>query len=390
MTIATQTDAEMESDKHDRSTPQWLLDLFPGFINEWRDHVYADSAYARLKGGMKLEVDKRSWHVDASVSHRRGRLGLGVRYVPHYRITAGAVLGMHDLFMSLCSRGDFFADVPGADGDLATSPHPQRFRDYNLFRGEGGLPIVHNEPSDEVRYALALYLMTAAFHWLIHHEESHFLAGHLLYLEEMHARHAVNEVEMFVGDAKLSADIRALESHADERATLTVARIYGTLPNRLDHPVKEMRTPAQGVRLALVAVGSVLMLFEANRAGPSVSHPMPLTRLLDAFGVVFTTLGQREESIYGPDCADWIDDSTMQWVMDRVLDDLHATSRLLRLSGSVADTVRPLFEGGAAVNRHTEELGEIKQRLSQMRPTLSACQEQVVARTLPGAPLDKW
>jgi hypothetical protein len=374
----------------ERSTPQWLLGLFPGFVADWRDNVYAEPEFALLRQGMRLEIDESSWHVDASVSHRRGRLGIGVRYLPHYRVTAGAILGMHDLFMSLCSRRDFYSEVPGANEGPLTHPHHKRFRDYTELRRGGGPPIVHTLPSDETRYMLALLMMTAAFHWLLYHEESHFLAGHLLFAEQVHAQESVNEVEDGSQCEEHAADLRALESHADERAHLQVVRAYATMPNILEHPVEERRTPAEGVRLAVVTIGSVLMLFEANRTGRPANHPMPLTRLLDAFGVVFTTLAQREASIYGPDCNEWIDDATMQWVMDRAMEDLQAAATLLGLSGKVSDALRPLFEAGVASSGYTEQLLAVKKRLARMRPVLAEFQERIVRRTLPEARIDKW
>lgn len=377
------------SAERNRIAPLALLGMFPGFAQEWRDHSYADPAFARLRKGMRLDIETNSWNVNATVMLRRRALGLGRRVLPHYRITAGTVLALHDLFTTLCSRPDFFPDVPGATVASAIDPHPARFRDYSRIARSDELPLVLQEPTDDTRYALALYLMTAGFHWLLFHEESHFLAGHLLYLEQMHAQTAVTEVDAEPLPEEHAADRRCLESHADERANLQLVRTYATLPNLLDHPVEAMRSAAEGVRIAIVAAGSVLLLFEANRAGRSATHPLPMTRLLDSFGVIYTTLAQREQTIHGPGCEDWIDDATMQAIMDRSIVDLQAAAGLLRLSGSVADLVRPLFTTGAA-SQHTEELLTLKARLNSLRPMLAEHQQTIARRTLPGARLDNW
>jgi hypothetical protein len=379
----------VSDDEIKRSTPQWLLASFPGFISEWRDHVYSEPEFARLKQGMRLKVNESAWRVEASVSHRRGRLGLGVRLLPHYRVTAGAILGMHDLFMSLCSRPDFFAELPGANEEPATHPHHKRFRDYSELRGDGESPAVHAQPADETRYLLALLLMTAGFHWLVYHEESHFLAGHLLYVEQMHAQESISEVEVCLEDSEKAADLRALELHADERAHIQIVRTYANGPNVLLHPVEEMRTPADGVRVAIVAIGCVLLLFEANRAGPGESHPMPMTRLLGAFGLVFTTLARRDPAVYGRDCNEWIHDAMMQRVMDQAIIDLQAAAKLLGLPGDVGDIVRPLFEVGLPGSVYIDELRAVNARLTQMRPALSMFREHI-GRALPRARLDNW
>lgn len=115
-----------------------------------------------------------------------------------------------------------------------------------------------------------------------------------------------------------------------------------------------------------------------------------MTRLLDAFGVVLTSLLRRDPTIYGPDCGDWIDDATMQWIMDQAVGDLQAAAKLLGLNDDVGNILRPLFEVGLPASRYVDELREVKARLGRMRSALVAFQARVVSRTLPRARLDNW
>lgn len=369
--------------------PQHWVSLFRGFVDEWRDSIYSDPPFARVRKQMRLDVLETAWHVDASVAHRTWFLGFGDRCVPHYKITVGAIIGFYDLFMTLCCRADFFPDVAGATAGGQDQPHPSRYKDYAFLLESGRIPLAHRVPDDPVRHALGLYLMTAAFHWLLYHEESHFLAGHLMFMQRMHAQADIAEAPRAAADPERAADLRALESHADERAHLQTVRIYANEPGLWSHPAESLQSPAQGVRVALVALGSVLLLFHANRPGGDSSHPLPMTRLLDAYGVVFTTLAQKEPSLYGPDTT-WIDETSMQALMDQTLGDLHAAAQLLRFKGSVAALLKPLFEPQAASNDHVLELRSVKERLARLRPDLAECQSRVVERSLRGAALDKW
>jgi len=369
--------------------PQHWFALFRGFVDEWRDSIYDGPAFDRLRKQMRLDVLETAWHVNASVGHRSWFLEFGDRCVPHYKITAGAIVGFYDLFMTLCTRPDFFPDVGGAPEGGQEQPHPSRYRDYAFLRESKRLPLAHRVPDDPVRHALALYLMTAAFHWLLYHEESHFMAGHLMFMQRMHAQSDIAEAPGDATDLERAADLRALESHADERAALQTVRIYANEPGLWSHPAETLRTPAQGARVALVALGSVLLLFQANRAAGDGHHPLPMTRLLDAYGVVFTTLAQKEPSLYGADTS-WIDETSMQTLMDQTLGDLQAVARLLRFKGSLAALLKPLFEPQAASNEHVLELRAVKARLAQLRPNLAECQSRVVQRSLRGAALDKW
>lgn len=369
--------------------PQHWVALFRGFADEWRDSIYSDPPFERLRKQMQIDVLKTAWHVDASVTHRTWFLAFGDRCVPHYKITAGAIVGFYDLFMSLCARPDFFPDVAGAPEGGQEQPHPSRYKDYTFLLESRRLPLAHRVPDDPVRHALGLYLMTAAFHWLLYHEESHFVAGHLMFMQRMHAQADIAEAPRAATDPEQGADLRALESHADERAHLQTVRIYANEPGLGSHPAETLRSPAQGVRVALVALGSVLLLFHANRPSGDGHHPLPMTRLLDAYGVVFTTLAQKEPSLYGPDTS-WINETSMQALMDQTLGDLQVTAQLLRFKGSVAALLKPLFEPQAASNEHVLELRSVKERLAQLRPDLAECQARVVQRSLRGAALDKW
>jgi hypothetical protein len=369
--------------------PQHWISMFRGFAEEWRDSIYSDPPFERVRKQMRLEVLEKVWHVDASVAHRTWFLAFGDRCVPHYKITAGAIIGFYDLFMTLCARSDFFPDVAGAPAESSKQPHPSRYKNYAFLLESARLPLAHRVPEDPVRHALGLYLMTAAFHWLLYHEESHFMAGHLIFMRQMHAQPDISEAANAATDPRQTADLRALESHADERAHLQTVRIYASEPGRWWHPAETLRSQAEGVRVALVALGSVLLLFNANRPSGNSSHPLPLTRLLDAYGVVFTTLAQKEPSLYGPDTS-WIDETSMQALMDQTLGDLQVAAQLLRFKGSVAALLRPLFESQAASNKHVIELRSVKERLAQLRPDLAEAQARVVKRSLRGAALDNW
>jgi hypothetical protein len=378
----------MINDRDHRNKVEYWIDLFEGFVAEWQQYVYVEDGFRNLRKNMRIDVRRKAWKVEASVSYQPKFLGVGVRLFPRYIFSAGAILALHDLFMTLCSNPDFFPEVPGGQAEKLLQPHAMRYRDYTFLKSSPSQNLVHCMPEDDVRHALALYLMTAALHWLIYHEESHYLAGHLSFREQMHAKDNITEAELPVDEGEL-ADIRALESHADERATLQVARTYSGEPGVYSHPVETFRIPFQGLRVALVAIGCVLLLFHASESGDGTKHPLPMTRLLDAYGVTYMALMQKEPTLFGQDTS-WIDENGMQWLMNSTIADLQVAARLLGFEDSIAELIKPLFEPNAQSNNNVAELIDIHRHLKKIRPKLDECRTQLANHAWPGVDIDQW
>jgi hypothetical protein len=370
--------------------PNHWITLFEGFAAEWVESIYSDPADLPLKNGTRIEVNRDNWRVNAWITHRSAWPNLLRRQWPHYKITAGAVVAFYDLFMTACCEPDFFPEVIPLETQSPRQLQSGRFRDYAFLASDANSTIVHRRPEDARRHNLALYLMTAAFHWLLYHEESHYLAGHLLLVEREYGASDIGETQTEEIEADTYESLRALESHADERANLQTVRIYANEPGLSFHPIEELRTAGEGVRIALVALGAVLLLFQANEPEPlRRKHPWSLTRLLDAFGAVFNTLRTREASIYGPPTA-WIQEAVVREIFNQAIRDLQSVARLLGIRESLFNVINPLFQPGKPTTPYTQELLTLKRRLAALRPGLERCRQTLFKGALRGKAADQW
>jgi hypothetical protein len=366
------------------------MDSFEEFADEWRQFVYQDPEWARVREHTRIVVERKTWKVRASASYRELIPGFGYRLFPVYRFSAGAIVGLYDLFMTLCADIRFFSHIPGGEADThTTSVHAARYHDYSFLRRTTTFPLAHRTPVDESRHDLALYLMTAGFHWILYHEESHYLGGHLAFQMQMHAREAIEEVALDDSNLEEREDIRALESHADERAHIQVFRIYGTDPGVHSHPIELCRESKEGLRLSIVAIGCVLLLFHANEQSVRGKHPASLTRLLDAFTLLFTLLERRDPVICEHDTSWLTADATRELFSDATRD-LTIAAQLLGLDRSVVEILAAVFDSAVDRSEYLRELEAVKKRLASIRERLDDCQRKLAGHAWPDATIDQW
>jgi hypothetical protein len=183
------------------------------------------------------------------------------------------------------------------NNDLEISPRA-RFYDYAAtFRQDTGRGTALSRfytviPLNSERKALAQLLLRLGLLWVILHEESHHILGHVRYFREAqgmtaqeYALHEVAEHEMPAG-ANLS---KVAEWQADRSATRGVMDVV-MRPSVVNELPGSFASPPWLLRLALVAIGCVITLFDRARliaraqgagADPG-SHPSERTRLLAA------------------------------------------------------------------------------------------------------------
>lgn len=369
------------------------LRLFDGFAAEWLEYSYSARVHRPLQQNTIVAIDRSAWDPNAFARFRTRAAGMITTRFPEYRVNAGLILAIRDLFMSCCLDPEFYPGVElpfsGTSRDLHSSPGG-RFRDYGFL-----LQLRSNEeiqefldqtpPTTSRRYQLALLLMNAAYHWVLYHEESHYLGGHLAYCEILGARAELSEAMSRLPAPSLHAiDQRALELHADERAHASVARTYVAASALRWNPIESERNRTGMLRSVIIAIGAVQLLFALTQA--SCDHPDPLARLLDSVGLLVHLILTKQIS---PELES-LSPEEIAYTFDRAIKDLQIVARVLRVEADLERMIAGWFAKSQSPDPIGSELIEINERLRELRPLLTALRQETLLGIVPIQSIDSW
>jgi hypothetical protein len=224
----------------------------------------------------------------------------------------GAVIGLYELFHSMLAHKQFARDI-GDPGRLSVDFSELRRKIVFLKDGGGGSSNFYwgvIASADPMRRSYANALFFCALDFILHHELSHILLGHLDYLR---GRGTTELIERRVHDQRLwTTEIsQACEVDADLMATavcLDRLRKFHSLRPRSEPPadwISVLQDTAIAYRVWYTAISMLLIVFgvggEGIVDGSNGSHPHPYLRdclILDRGLSSVREVGQASESSY--------------------------------------------------------------------------------------------
>ena len=300
-------------------------------VSEYRDKIegWKVTLATNIKNEYRVTnrvMISQSLTVNASISTSNNLLSRLLKTPPTIHINLGLILSVEDALGFVLSTKTFFTHRTG-DGELTLMnpsfkigrSHPQRFLNYQKVLNETkGFAQVLTSGIPFAPWRLCQFEMLSdmGIHWVILHEQSHGLLGHL----EQAKKHKGRAGKMSLNESDhdeiqwsttTGRRPKILEMEADSQAlSLLYDLIYmnpkapvvaayrahlqnGNYKNNQAGSIIELSTPKDYLRALLLSVSLVIILLENKRlqTNPesSSAYPSPITRL---FGL-FYTLGIR-------------------------------------------------------------------------------------------------
>jgi hypothetical protein len=218
-----------------------------------------------------------------------------------YAVTAGAILALTDLSVTLGATKSFVRDMPinGKTFDTRTFRSPSQFVDYSELLGSRGeaLPfvpfrMVFEDPS---RQAIGYLVSDLSVRFLMMHEQMHFVRGHLHYLAGVNPPGDYEEIPENRRSDLDSLDVQALEIDADAGAFAAILDMCGTENQTTILQSATAQYKGTGVTTLfcdpwgwarIVGLSSQLVMLLLSLRGQRDSmHPAVQTRMLSLLGI---------------------------------------------------------------------------------------------------------
>jgi hypothetical protein len=249
----------------------------------------------------------------------RGREFIGVNF--------GTILGLYELFHAMLAHKQFARDIGDPGHQIVDFSDIQR--KLLFLKGEGGGPPnfywLVTTSADPIRRSYANALVFCALDFILHHELSHILLGHLDYL---HSRGTTQLIERRVHDQSMWTNelSQACEVDADLVATgvcLNRLRNFQSLRSRDEPPpdwISILQDASIVYRVWYTAILMLLSVFgvggEGIVDGSNGSHPHPYLRnglILDRGLNSSREIGQELENSYRAGTMKATDDIPVIW-----------------------------------------------------------------------------
>ena len=263
------------------------------FLATWKKELFKIKGWESHVGGrdFKYTLDKNNLSLSASASLQDNESPV------EFTISLGVYLALDDIFCTMCSYNDFFQDT-WEGGPIANISHEfeTRYLDYGFLKemndNERSESLNYRVPLDLDRLKLAGMLRDIAYGWIILHEESHYLMGHLHYLNsQLSLNGGANSMGILRdGMGILSTTItnkfvQVLEFQADSSATDLIIDIWLRKENFDKIPYASQRNLNGLFKIIITAIGGVCLLFHKSNIiqGVSNRYPSAEARIVSTF-----------------------------------------------------------------------------------------------------------
>jgi len=190
-------------------------------------------------------------------------------------------------------------------------------------------------PRENGRILQAQNMVGIAMRWILLHEESHYIEGHLSFADQLRVAGEIETINSTVSHIPLATDAlrRVIEWHADRSATesefdLLMSSYEAYAEQNVPHGVRSDEIMKYSLRFMMTTIGVVNLLFRLLeiRNGVSASYPSARTRL----ATMFFAVAKRNHEFHtrGDFRCSW--DDYMRAVLG-TLRDLDSASRLIGL-----------------------------------------------------------
>lgn len=247
---------------------------------------------------------------------------------PGIFINAGLGLAIEDVLLSACCVKGFYIerDTPSESIDpypiyVSGTKNKLRYKNYSLgLKRMGFIKQGHylmRLPIDYIRLAQAELIFELAFRWAILHEQSHWLLGHLDYLQDKYKLSSLALRENEVGNQFKSLTIESkirycMELQSDSLATqllfyyglsdafreekklLAYKEIRSMYADNRNSYSPELETIESIFRLLLTSacIGCIIFEYQNERGGwRSITHPPPSTRIMNICADALASFG---------------------------------------------------------------------------------------------------